>query len=110
MEVDGDCTWTGHCLGTLIPTDSMAWMMLTLCLGDVCKSDVDCDGEWGCSSGVCSISADTFSEGDEDDSESEPKKDTPYTQWSPTEPATVANPQRYTTVYVTVYPRATGVA
>lgn len=84
-------------------------MMLTPCLGDVCKSDLDCDGQWGCSSGVCSISGETISGGDEDDEESAPKQDTPYTQWSPTEPAT-ADPQRYTTVYVTVNPRATGVA
>lgn len=87
----------------------MPWTTLTLCLGDVCQSDVDCDGEWGCSSGVCSISGETIAGGDEDGEESAPKKDTPYTQWSPTDPV-VANPARYTTVYVTVYPRATGVA
>ena len=78
-------------------------------LGDVCQSDIDCDGEWGCSSGVCSISGDTIAGGDDDEEESGPKPDTPYTQWSPTEPV-AANPPSYTTVYVTLYPGATGAA
>ena len=85
-------------------------MLTAPCAGDVCQSDIDCDGDYGCSSGVCSISGSTLSgedEGGEDESQ-EPAVDTPYTQWSPEQPATV-NPG-YTTVYVTVSPRATGAA
>ena len=80
-------------------------MLTALCVGDVCQSDIDCDGDWGCSSGVCSISGSTLSGEDEGE---EPVVDTPYTQWSPEQPATVK--PGYTTVFVTVYPRATGAA